>query len=74
MVCRQTILDTAGIRKTSGAIEMEGIKRSVKAAANADLIVVILDGNDKYWRDACAKIDKAIDSEIEKSSLMKIGK
>ena len=57
-----TILDTAGIRKTSGAIEMEGIRRSVKAAANADLIVVILDGSDKYWRDACVKIDKAIDS------------
>jgi tRNA modification GTPase len=62
-----TILDTAGIRKTSGAIEMEGIRRSVKAAANADLIVVILDGSDKYWRDVCVKIDKAIDSEIEKS-------
>ena len=62
-----TILDTAGIRKTSGAIEMEGIRRSVQAAANADLIVVILDGSDKYWRDVCVKIDKAIDSEIEKS-------
>ena len=33
-----TILDTAGIRKTSGAVEREGIKRSVTAAANADLI------------------------------------
>ena len=62
-----TILDTAGIRKTSGVIEMEGIRRSVKAAANADLIVVILDGSDKYWRDVCVKVDKAIDSEIEKS-------
>ena len=62
-----TILDTAGIRKTSGAIEMEGIRRSVKAAANADLIVVILDGSDKYWRDVCVKIDKAIDFEIDKS-------
>ena len=58
-----TILDTAGIRKTSGAIEMEGIKRSVAAAANADLVLVILDGNDKYWRDVCVKIDKTIDIE-----------
>ena len=55
-----TILDTAGIRKTSGAIEMEGIRRSVKAAANADLIVVILDGSDKYWRDVCVKLTKLL--------------
>ena len=60
-----TILDTAGIRETSGAIEMEGIRRSVKAAANADLIVVILDGSDKYWQEVCVKIDKAIDAEID---------
>ena len=63
-----TILDTAGIRDTSGAIEMEGIKRSVKAAANADLILVILDGSDKCWPDACDKIEKAIDHEISESS------
>ena len=62
-----TILDTAGIRKTSGAIEIEGIRRSVKAAATADLIVVILDGSNKYWRDVCVEIDKAIDFEIDKS-------
>jgi tRNA modification GTPase len=62
-----TILDTAGIRKTSGAIEMEGIRRSVKAAATADLIVVILDGSNKYWRDVCVEIDKAIDFEIDQS-------
>ena len=51
-----TILDTAGIRETSGAIEMEGIKRSVTAAANADLVLVILDGSDKYWPEACVKL------------------
>ena len=62
-----TILDTAGIRKTSGAIEMEGIRRSVKAAATADLIVIILDGSNKYWRNVCVEIDKAIDFEINKS-------
>ena len=63
-----TILDTAGIRKTYGAIEKEGIKRSVKAAANADLILVILDGSDKDWPLACEKIDKIIDREISQSS------
>ena len=63
-----TILDTAGIRKTIGAIEMEGIKRSVTAAANADLILVILDGSDKYWPEACDKIERAIDHHISQSS------
>ncbi len=62
------ILDTAGIRNTSGAIEMEGIKRSVKAAANADLILVILDGSDKNWPEACDKIEKAINRQISQSS------
>ncbi len=63
-----TILDTAGIRKTSGTIEMEGIKRSVTAAANADLILIILDGSDKNWPEACAKIDDVINREISQSS------
>ncbi len=62
------ILDTAGIRKTGGAIETEGIKRSVKAAANADLILVILDGSDKNWPKACDKIEKAINRQISQSS------
>ena len=38
------------------------------AAANADLILVILDGSDKYWPEACNKIEKAIDFEISQSS------
>jgi tRNA modification GTPase len=63
-----TVLDTAGIRKTSGAIEKEGIKRSVTAAANADLVLVIVDGSDKYWREACIEIDKVIDRESSQSS------
>ncbi len=63
-----TILDTAGIRKTGGAIEKEGIKRSIMAAINADLVLIIVDGSDKHWRDACVKIDKAIDREISQSA------
>jgi tRNA modification GTPase len=63
-----TILDTAGIRKTSETIEMEGIKRAVTAAANAHLILIILDGSDEGWPEACVKIDKAIDCEISQSS------
>jgi tRNA modification GTPase len=55
-----TILDTAGIRETNGAIESEGIKRAIAAAANADLLMIILDGSDQHWPDARAEIDKAI--------------
>ena len=47
---------------------MEGIKRSVTAAANADLILVILDGSDKNWPEACDKIEKAINRQISQSS------
>ena len=63
-----TILDTAGIRKTSEVVEMEGIKRAFTAAANADLILVILDGSDRYWPEACVKIDKVIDRKISQFS------
>ncbi len=62
-----TVLDTAGIRKTSEVIELEGIKRAITAAANADLILVILDGSDKYWPEAMVKIEKAIDDEVSQS-------
>ncbi|KAL7572743.1 hypothetical protein ACA910_009010 [Epithemia clementina (nom. ined.)] len=42
MKCR--LLDTAGLRsETSDTIEQEGIKRALKAAAQADLVLVLLD-------------------------------
>ena len=58
-----TILDTAGIRDTKQAIENEGIRRSIMAAARADLVIVVLDGSDKGWASACAKINDAIDAQ-----------
>ena len=38
------------------------------AAANADLTLVILDGSDKYWPEACDKIERAIDCQISQTS------
>ncbi|MFA5998494.1 MAG: tRNA uridine-5-carboxymethylaminomethyl(34) synthesis GTPase MnmE [Candidatus Babeliales bacterium] len=38
-----TIVDTAGIRKTDDEIEQEGIDRSFKEAASADIILLIVD-------------------------------
>ena len=63
-----TILDTAGIRKTSGAIESEGIRRSIEAAANADLVLIILDASDKNWNNSLCKINKALGFEDNETS------
>ncbi len=38
------ITDTAGIRKSTGSIESRGIERTRAAIADADLVVVVLDG------------------------------
>uniref|UniRef100_A0A0N5A5K6 TrmE-type G domain-containing protein n=1 Tax=Parastrongyloides trichosuri TaxID=131310 RepID=A0A0N5A5K6_PARTI len=41
-----TITDTAGIRNNSNDIlEIEGIRRSIKKANNADIIVMVIDGS-----------------------------
>ena len=64
-----TILDTAGIRDTSGVIESEGIRRSLMAAANADLVLIVLDGSKKSWPAAGAKINGAIDDQIQEGGI-----
>ena len=40
-----TLLDTAGLRETVDAIEREGVERAKKAAATADVVVLVLDGS-----------------------------
>jgi tRNA modification GTPase len=42
---RVTLVDTAGVRDTSDAIEAEGVARSAQAQAVADLVLVVVDGN-----------------------------
>lgn len=39
------IIDTAGIRETNDDVEKIGIKKSMEATENADLIIVIVDGS-----------------------------
>lgn len=39
------IIDTAGIRKTNDNVEKIGIKKSIEATENADLIIAIIDGS-----------------------------
>jgi tRNA modification GTPase len=39
------IMDTAGIRAVTNKAEKEGVKRSIRAMKNADLVLVVLDGS-----------------------------
>jgi tRNA modification GTPase len=54
------IMDTAGIRKVEDIAEKEGVKRSLKAMKEADLVLIILDGSEDL-RDTDREL-------IEKSS------
>lgn len=40
------IMDTAGIREAHDMAEMEGVKRSLKAIENADLVIALIDGSE----------------------------
>lgn len=40
------IVDTAGIRETHDMVEQEGVRRSLGAIENADLVLVVLDGSE----------------------------
>jgi tRNA modification GTPase len=44
------IMDTAGIRSVEGSAEKEGVKRSIKAMAEADLILIVLDGSERLQK------------------------
>lgn len=55
------IMDTAGLRETSGTIEAEGIRRSLEAAGVADLVIIVLDGSKSDWPATRANIDALTD-------------
>jgi tRNA modification GTPase len=40
-----SLTDTAGMRATDGSIEQLGVERSYRAAADADLLIVMIDGS-----------------------------
>jgi tRNA modification GTPase len=40
-----SLIDTAGLRETSDTVEIIGVERSKRAMADADLVVVVLDGS-----------------------------
>ena len=55
-----SLLDTAGLRKTSDTVESIGVERSRRAMADADLVVVLLDGSEELTAE-----DKEIFAQIE---------
>ena len=63
---RLRLIDTAGIRETSDAVEAMGVERSKKAIEESDLVIFICDGSqeltDEDWEiiDAVADEDNAI--------------
>jgi tRNA modification GTPase len=44
-----TVLDTAGIHEATGAVEKEGIRRALARAADADLVLWLVDATDPVW-------------------------
>ncbi len=55
-----SLIDTAGLRETSDMVESIGVERSHRAMADADLVVVLLDGSEELTAE-----DKEIFAQIE---------
>jgi tRNA modification GTPase len=57
------IFDTAGIRNSDDVIEIEGVKRSLEAVKNADVIIWLTDVNNDYPAEIQNQLDKFTDSK-----------
>lgn len=64
------IIDTAGIRKTSDVIEQIGVKKSLSLINGADLVLVVLNGNEELTSEDLEILDKTKD----KTSIVVINK
>lgn len=64
------IIDTAGIRKTSDVIEQIGVKKSLSLINEADLVLVVLNGNEEITSEDLEILDKTKD----KTSIVVINK
>ncbi len=75
-----SLIDTAGLRETSDTVESIGVERSRRAMADADLVVVMLDGSENLTNEdeeilkttddfnrivAINKIDLDINADLE---------
>ncbi len=53
------ILDTAGIRHTHDVVEQEGVRRSLAAIEQADIVLIVLDGSHELAPDDRRVIEEA---------------
>ena len=53
------LIDTAGIRKTNDVVESFGIEKSKEAMKNADLILLLLNGNEKLTNEDLELINES---------------
>jgi tRNA modification GTPase len=67
-----TLTDTAGLRETVDIIEAEGVRRSEKAMADADLIVYLVDVSQQD-DDVEQKAIQALKSRFPQKSILVIG-
>ncbi len=68
------IIDTAGIREAHDMAEMEGVKRSLRAIEDADLVIVVIDGSEPIKNEDFEVLGKVKDKNtivtINKSDLI----
>lgn len=57
------LIDTAGIRETDDLVEKIGVERSKKALAEADLVLLVLNGSEKLTDQDRALLDISKDSK-----------
>ena len=57
-----TLLDTAGIRTTSDAVEQLGIARSEEALASADVVLLVVDGHQGWIDEDAALLQRIPDA------------
>ena len=57
------IIDTAGIRETSDKVEKIGVKKSLEVLDNADLVLLLLNNNEKLTQEDYELLDKVQDKK-----------
>lgn len=62
-----TFVDTAGLRQTGDAIEIQGIERSLSQAQSADLILLVFDATQDLSIEQKARYKEIIDLYLEKA-------
>lgn len=56
-------IDTAGIRKTDDIVEKIGVEKSLKAVEDADLIILVLNNNEKLTTEDLEILEKTKDKQ-----------